>query len=203
MDRKRGRSEARAEIAEIAKNEPEALIRHIDGIESALARVSVTLALQGRRIDEEDFDVAQREMDALILAADQLKKISSAMRIVGFDVEPVQRQFDAATPNVTAARDVFSHYEDYLLGTGNRQCRIGEPVSMFYARSALGGTAVHMTNPDIVVDVGAAIDAAAHLAAGLQTLLEQGRAMNTSIPQGIEPPRRSLNQGSWNIRDLR
>lgn len=179
------RHRARAEAVEVAQEDPVIRERILKGVDSALARVTVTISGQSRRIAEESLGQAQRDMDTFVLAAEQLKAISTVMNDLGMDVAPLREEFESATPHIRTARDVFSHYEDYLLGIGQRQERRGEPVSMLYQRGDAAGTAVHMTNPDVVVDIGAAITAASSYASGLTGLAADNRMQG--YPWGYDP----------------
>jgi len=146
-------------------------------------------------------------MDTFVLAADRLKCISTAMGDLGIDVAPFREKFESATPHIRTARDVFSHYEDYLLGAGRRQDRRGEPVSMVYQRSATAGTAVRMRNPDIVVDIGAAIAAAGDFAADLVNLVaierlksHPGRRFGPTDPSRLPGLPRAGNRDCESLR---
>jgi hypothetical protein len=92
--------------------------------------------------------------------------VSSALGEVGIDVTPHVSRFDVAFPAAKAVRDVLSHQEDYLLGAGDLQSEPGIPMTMFYERGA-GGTAIHMTNPDLALDVGQIVPAAMDLTEGV------------------------------------
>ncbi len=181
-ERRRARAEVVAEVQESEK----ARTTILAGVDSALARVADTIAGQTRRIAEEPFFQAQRDMDAFVVAADQLKAISTVLGDLGADVDPLRDAFESATPHIRTARDVFAHYEDYLLGVGQWQERRGEPVSMYYQRGNAAGTAVHMTNPDVVVDIGTALDAAANFADGLTELVIASRVRNQPSNSAVD-----------------
>lgn len=143
--------------------------------EPALSRLAVALSRQAQRIADDDFEEAMPEMESFVIGLARLEKVALVLRHIGLDVDPLLHLFDASTPNARTARNVFSHYEDYLLGEGREQPARGVPVTMHFGRGTTAGTAIHMTNPDITVEVGTAIGAAEDLAYGLLELIDTHR----------------------------
>ena len=147
----------------------------LSATEPALSRLAVALSRQAQRIADDDFDQAMPEMESFVIGVARLEKVALVLRHIGLDVDPLLQRFDASTPNARTARNVFSHYEDYLLGQGREQPARGVPVTMHFGRAATAGTAIYMTNPDITVEVGTAIGAAEDLAYGLLELIDTHR----------------------------
>lgn len=144
-------------------------------IEQALSRVATSLGHHRQRIADESFEDAQRHMDAFLFAAHQLSAIARLLDELGLNSAPALEEFEAGTAHLKTARNAFSHYEDYLLGIGREQKGCDDPLNVFYSRSAAAGTAIYMSNPNIVVDIGEAIGATEVLTGNLIDLLRESR----------------------------
>ena len=147
----------------------------ISAAEPPLIRLTQALVRQAERIATEDFHSAIPEMESFVIEIARLASVAKVLADIGLEVDPLLEEFDASTPNARLARNVFSHYDEYLLGHGRLQPQKGVPMTTYFARGATAGTAIHMSNPDIVVNVGDAIGAASNLANGLLDLIELSR----------------------------
>lgn len=169
----RDERERRRLVLDEVRQDPEKRQSVQIAIEQALSRVATSLRHHRQRIVDESFEDAQRHMDAFIFAAHQLSAIARLMNDMDIDSALALEEFESKTAHLKTARDAFSHYEDYLLGIGQTQKVSDDPLGVFYSRSASAGTAVHLTNPSVVFDVGEAIDATEVLVGSLIELLHQ------------------------------
>ena len=124
------------------------------------------------RIESGNFSDSMAEMQPAVVEVGRLSNAARALEDAGFDIAASLTKFDAATPNARDGRNVFSHFDDYLLGIGKLQTDVGIPVTMFYERNSTSGTAVVMSNPNIRLDVGEFLKAGNHLADDLLSVLE-------------------------------
>ncbi len=133
--------------------------------------------LQGAqsRIESGDFAESMIEMQPVVVEVGRLANVAQALEDAGFDISGPLSRFDAATANARDGRNVFSHYDDYLLGIGNLQTEVGTPVTMFYERYSTSGTAVKMMNPNFRLDVGEFLNAGTNLADDLLEVIESHR----------------------------
>jgi hypothetical protein len=128
-----------------------------------------------KRIDEGSFEESMIEMEPAVVEIGRLANIAHALKDAGFDISIPMKRFDLATPHAREGRNVFSHYEDYLLGIGRSQTEPGIPVTMFYERDSTSGTAVIMTNPNFRLDVGEFLNAGNDLTYDLLEAIESHR----------------------------
>lgn len=180
------REQRREEALAALKMHPEAHEDAVHGLAARILKTAVLIEKQGQRIAVESFEQAQLDTDLLVLSLRSLVTSASALGDVGIDVAPHLARFDGAFPEAKAARDVLAHPEDYLLGAGDLQVEPGVPMEMVYERG-VGGTAIHMTNPDLTLDVGRIIPAAVELTNGVLEAAHDWLDARTPAEDGNSP----------------
>lgn len=152
------------------RNAQEEILDHILG---HIHRLIWTINAQAKRILEEPIEQAKLDMMLLTSALRDLTRCADLLCKLGCDVHEALARFYKLAPNNRIARDVLTHFDDYLVGIGHHQSIKGKPFTFFVERGGPDGNAVlHFKNPDMNVNLTEAVQAAGNLTQDLFDLID-------------------------------